>query len=109
VARGLRGEFVINQAGGKTDQSAFYQKANVAQTTANGTTADTRDAYQAPATRQGERDSLAPSSNVGFHGDTKPLLANLRKDAGDFGGDCSHINRFPAPLDLFGQNSLDKR
>jgi len=61
----------------------------------------TRDDCQAPTTLRDERNSLAPSRNLEFHGDTKPLLANLRKDAGDFRGDCSQINMFPAPLDLF--------
>ena len=69
----------------------------------------TRDDCRAPTTLEDEHNSLAPSRNVEFHGDTKPLLANLRKDAGDFWGDCSQINMFPAPLDLFRQNSLDKR
>ena len=68
----------------------------------------TRNDYSATPL-QAERNSLAPSRNVEFHGDTKPLLANLRKDAGDFRSDCSQINMFPAPLDLFRQNSLDKR
>jgi hypothetical protein len=51
---------------------------------------------------------LARSPNVGFHGGTKTLLANLHEGAGDFRGDGSQINRFPAPLDLFRQNLLDK-
>jgi hypothetical protein len=47
------------------------------------------------------------SSNIGLHGGSNAQLANLRKDAPDFRGDGLQINRFPAPLDLSRQNSLD--